>query len=106
MGKKNENTQTGISCFPTFILTKPSVPRAKIRVKSAGLSDNILSDPRHDSGFDRFSHSLVDGLWIMEARAGIEPAIRVLQTLALPLGYRATFESVAHECSALNCAKC
>ncbi len=27
----------------------------------------------------------------MEARAGIEPAIEVLQTSALPLGYRALF---------------
>ena len=28
--------------------------------------------------------------WILEARAGIEPAIEVLQTSALPLGYRAS----------------
>ena len=30
----------------------------------------------------------------LEARAGIEPAIEVLQTSALPLGYRATTESI------------
>src|SRR5690242_21381554 len=31
----------------------------------------------------------------MEARAGIEPAIEVLQTSALPLGYRATEKTPA-----------
>ena len=30
---------------------------------------------------------------ILEARAGIEPAIEVLQTSALPLGYRAPFDA-------------
>jgi hypothetical protein len=31
----------------------------------------------------------------LEARAGIEPAIEVLQTSALPLGYRATEKTLA-----------
>jgi hypothetical protein len=32
---------------------------------------------------------LIDDEGILEARGGIEPPMRVLQTLALPLGYRA-----------------
>ena len=32
---------------------------------------------------------------VLEARAGIEPAIEVLQTSALPLGYRATEKTPA-----------
>ncbi len=33
---------------------------------------------------------------LREARAGFEPAVKVLQTSALPLGYHATYHKGAH----------
>ena len=44
------------------------------------------------TGTEFVQHRRVSGRdRVMEARGGIEPPMRVLQTLALPLGYRATF---------------
>ncbi len=39
---------------------------------------------------------------ILEARGGIEPPIMVLQTIALPLGYRATGRKSC-QCSMISC---
>ena len=43
----------------------------------------------------RRTSPLVTARGKLEARAGIEPAIEVLQTSALPLGYRATEKTPA-----------
>src|SRR5690349_20443713 len=61
-------------------------------------TNNAFADGKRHTGFDDASGARADGEMttsnlepaaVLEARAGIEPAIEVLQTSALPLGYRA-----------------
>ena len=42
---------------------------------------------------------------ILEARGGIEPPVKVLQTFALPLGYRAPHRNRSRESDLLPCLR-
>ena len=67
---------------PSAVAVRQHLPRARVRINVFfyTIGNEISYRIKKESESTRFS-------W--EARAGFEPAIRVLQTRALPLGYHA-----------------
>jgi hypothetical protein len=87
-----QNRRTGLACKPmnTTPFTHPnrSSDRSKTGFQGVSGLQPVLRSCGASQG-TRFSIVAEATGKSVEARAGIEPAIEVLQTSALPLGYRA-----------------